>query len=337
MWQLKQSPAKKGATPGAGDKWKCKLRVGFVLVPRFTLTAFAGFIDTLRLAADDDDRSRQLACEWSLLGSSVTASCGTVIEPWDELKNPKRFDYIVVVGGLLHGGQKVPSQVQSFLQEAARANVKLVGLCTGSFVLARAGLLNGYVACVSWFHRDDFAAEFPELHVISNQMYTIDRDRLTCAGGTSVVHLAAEIVEKHVGRAHAAKALRILIEDQPLPASTLQPEPVITAHVRDTLVHRAMLLIEQKLSDPDSISDIAGTLGVGMRKLERRFLADVGLTPREYRSRLRLARARWLVEHTDLRLTDIGFDCGFGNCSHFSRAFSKHFNVPPSSLRQESQ
>ncbi len=70
---------------------------------------------------------------------------------------------------------------------------------------------------------------------------------------------------------------------------------------------------------------------------ERRFVADVGLTPREYRSRLRLARPRWLVEHADLRLTDIGFDCGFGNCSHFSRAFTKHFNIPRSSLRQESQ
>lgn len=334
---MKKSPAKPNPASADEDRAESKLRVGFVLVPRFTLTAFAGFIDTLRLAADDGDRSRQLACEWSVLGSPVAASCGTIIEPGDELRKPERFDYIVVVGGLLHGGQKVPAQVQSFLQEAARANVKLVGLCTGSFVLARAGLLKGYVACVSWFHRDDFVAEFPDLQVISNKMYTIDRDRLTCAGGTSVVHLAAHIVEKHVGRAHAAKALRILIEDQPLSAATLQPEPVITARVRDTIVHRAMLLMEQKLSDPDSIAEIARTLGVGMRKLERRFLADVGLTPREYRSRLRLARAKWLVEHTDLRLTDIGFDCGFGNCSHFSRAFFKHFNVPPSSLRQQAE
>ena len=101
MWQLTKSPVKKSAAPGVGDKSKSKLRVGFVLVPRFTLTAFAGFIDTLRLAADDGDRSRQLACEWSVLGSPVTASCGTVIEPWDELKNPKRFDYLVVVGGTI--------------------------------------------------------------------------------------------------------------------------------------------------------------------------------------------------------------------------------------------
>src|SRR5262249_51847871 len=152
-----------------------------------------------------------------------------LIEPDEELKHPERFDYLVVVGGLLHGGQKVSSQTYAFLKSAARARVNLVGLCTGSFVLARAGLLDRYVACVSWFHRDDFINEFPELKVISNQMYVVDRDRMTCAGGTSVVQLAAYIVEKHVGRAHAAKALRILIEDQPVPSNTLQPEPVITA------------------------------------------------------------------------------------------------------------
>jgi transcriptional regulator GlxA family with amidase domain len=333
MWQLKKSLPEKGDSPTTNGTAGPKLRVGFVLVPRFTMTAFAGFVDTLRLAADEGDLSRQIACEWSVLGSPVRASCGVLVEASDELKKPERFDYIVVVGGLLHGGQKVPSQVQSFLQSASRARVNLVGLCTGSFVLARAGLLNGYVACVSWFHRDDFMAEFPDLHVISNQMFIVDRDRLTCAGGTSVVHLAAEIIKKHIGRAHAAKALRILIEDQPLPANTLQPEPVINMHARDSLVHRAMLLIEQKLADLDSIAEIARQLGVSVRKLERRFLADVELTPREYRLRLRLSRAKWLVENTDLRLTDIGLDCGFGNCSHFSRAFTKQFNVPPSNLR----
>ena len=168
-----------------------------------------------------------------------------------------------------------------------------------------------------------------------NQMYLIDRDRMTCAGGTSVVHLAAHLVEKHCGRAQAAKSLRILIEDQPLPSDTMQPELVITKRARDSLVQRAMLMMEQRLSEPDSIANISRALGVGVRKLERRFRADVGLTPREYRFRLRMTQAKWMIEHTDFRLTDIGLDCGFGNCSHFSRAFAKHFNIQPSNLRRD--
>jgi transcriptional regulator GlxA family with amidase domain len=319
--------------PSAAAAPKPKMRVAFVLLPRFTLTAFAGFVDTLRLAADEGDRSRPLDCAWSVLGGPVKASCGTVVEKTEELKNPERFDYVVVVGGLLHGGQAVPRQVYIFLEAAARARVNLIGLCTGSFVLARAGLLNGYASCVSWFHRDDFTAEFPDLGVVSNQMYLIDRDRMTCAGGTSVVHLAAYLVEKHCGRAQAAKSLRILIEDQPLPSNTMQPELIVTKHARDRLVQRAMLLMEQRLSEPDSIASVSRALGVGIRKLERRFMADVGVTPREYRLRLRMMRAKWMVEHTDFRLTDIGLDCGFGNCSHFSRAFARHFNIQPSNLR----
>lgn len=314
-----------------------KLRVGFVLAHRFTLTAFAGFVDALRLAADEGDRSRPLDCQWTVLGNSsspVVSSCGATVQPWSEMESPERFDYIVVVGGLLHGGQSVAPGTHAFLRAAAHAGVPLVGVCTGSFVLARAGLLDGYVACVSWFHREDFEREFPRLKVISDRMFMVDRDRISCAGGTSVVHLAAHLIERHCGRAHAAKSLRILIEDQPLGCDAPQPESVITRQAGDGIVRQAMLLIEQRLAHPDLLGEISGELGISMRQLERRFVADVGITPREYRLKLRLARAKWMIEHTDVSVTDIGFECGFGNCSHFSRAFTSHFKTRPSSLRR---
>jgi transcriptional regulator GlxA family with amidase domain len=317
-----------------------RLRVGFVLTQRFTLTAFAGFVDALRLAADEGDKSRQRDCVWAVLGdrsSPVVSSCGASVQPWGALEHPDRFDYIVVVGGLLHGGQDVVPGAESFLRAAARAGVGLVGLCTGSFVLARAGLLDGYLACVSWFHREEFQAEFPQQRLVANRMYVVDRDRMTCAGGTSVVHLAAHLIEKHCGRALASKSLRILLEDQPLPASTPQPESVVTRQANDSLVRRSMLLIEQKLAQPNPLADIADGLGIGVRQLERRFMADVGITPREYRLQLRLARARWMIEHTDLSITDVGFECGFGGCSHFSRAFTSRFSVRPSALRRASR
>jgi transcriptional regulator GlxA family with amidase domain len=244
-----------GREPGASrmtsGRQSRKLRVGFVLTPRFTLTAFAGFIDALRLAADEGDRSRQIGCEWAVLGTPgapIPSSCGALVVPQDRIERPERFDYIVVVGGLLHGGQKVPAEIYAFLRSAAQAGVALVGLCTGTFVLARAGLLDGYVSCVSWFHREDFIQEFPKLRLVSNRVFVADRDRLTCAGGTRVVHLAAHLIEKHCGRAHATKSLRIMIEDQPFPASMPQPEAVIGQRAQDSLVRRALLLIEQKVS-----------------------------------------------------------------------------------------
>ena len=314
-----------------------RLRVGFVLTPSFTLTAFAGFVDALRLAADEGDRSRPIECQWAVLGdphAPVSSSCGASVKPWSPMEDPARFDYIVVVGGLLHGGQKVMPGTQAFLRAAARAGVALVGLCTGSFVLARAGLLDGYLACVSWFHREDFEAEFPALRLVSNRMFVVDGERMTCAGGTSVVHLAAHLIERHCGRALAAKSLRILIEDQPLPSSTPQPESVVTRQATDGLVRRAMLLIEQKLGQSDPLAGVAAQLGISPRQLERRFVSDVGITPRDYRLQLRLARAKWMLEHTDLPVTSIGLECGFGDCSHFSRAFARRFRETPSAVRR---
>ena len=328
--------ARKSAAPAETAR-SPKLRVGFVLAPRFTLTAFAGFVDALRLAADEGDRSRPVDIEWSALGrvgTPIASSCGALVQPWAEMENPERFDCIVVVGGLLHGGQKVLPGTYPFLKAAAKAGVALVGMCTGSFILARAGLLEGYVACVSWFHREEFVAEFPAQRMITNRMFVVDRDRMTCAGGTSVVHLAAHLIEKYYGRALANKSLRILIEDQPLPSSTPQPESVVTRQAHDSVVRQAMLLIEQKLAQSEPLTGIAQTLGISMRQLERKFVADVCLTPRDYRLQLRLARARWMIEHTDLSVTDVGFECGFGDCSHFSRAFTSHFKVRPSSLRR---
>ena len=314
-----------------------KIKVAFVLAPRFTLTAFAGFIDVLRLAADEGDRSRQVECEWTVLGQpgeAIVSSSGAEVRAWEPLERPERFDYVVVVGGLLQG--KVAAPVYAFLKSAAKAGVPLVGLCTGSFVLARAGLLNGYVTCVSWFHREDFTREFPRLRLVTNQMYMVDRDRMTCAGGTSVVHLAAHLIEKHCGRAFANKSLRILLEDQPLPSHTPQPEAEVARKAQDWFVRRAMLLIEQKLSQPQPINEVVSELGIGIRQLERRFFADAGMTMRDYRSQLRLARARWMIENTDLSLTEIGLECGFGGCSHFSRAFTQRFRVRPSAVRRHS-
>lgn len=332
---MARKPKSSPESPPA-QKIEAKLRVGFLLTPRFTLVAFAGFVDALRLAADEGDRSRQRLCTWAILGNedtAVTSSCGAGVRPTAPMESPQVYDYLIVVGGLLHGGQQVPRSVYAFLREAAAHGVKLVGLCTGSFVLARAGLLDGHLACVSWFHREEFAAEFPECRVVSNQMFVVDRDRLTCAGGTSVVHLAAYLIEKAIGRASAVKALRIMIEEQPMPSRTLQPEEVLSERSTDTVVHKAMLLLEQQLQSSASIEQLCEPLGIGRRQLERRFRSDIGLSPAEYRQKLRVERARWLLQHTDLEVMEVGLECGFHDGGNFARVIRRALGASPREVR----
>ena len=172
---------------------KPSLSIGFVLTSRFTLCAFANFVDVLRLAADEGDRSRPIRCHWQVLsatGDPVRSSCGVSVQPDAGLGDPARFDYIVVVGGLIDEIARLNPAYVAFLQRASSAGVPLVGVCTGAFVLHAAGLMDGYKCCVSWFHRADFLESFDGLAPVSDQIFVVDRDRITCSGGASSAHLA---------------------------------------------------------------------------------------------------------------------------------------------------
>lgn len=317
---------------------KSKLSVGFILAPNFTLLAFSAFIDTLRLAADDGDRSRPIHCEWAVLSHDmrpIKSSCGVEIMPTAELDGSTPFDYIVVVGGLL-SALKLPAPLNNYLRQAAIANVALVGICTGSFVLARLGLMQGRRSCVSWYVYGDFCNEFPELEVSSDELFIDDGDRLTCAGGTSVVHLAALLVERHCDKSRAAKALRIMIEHAPLPSKTPQPQPLFTKETDNIRVRKAMLLIERHLSDPLPAEFIAQHVNVSVRHLERLFQSELGMSPLAFAFELRLNNAYNLLVTTKNSIIDIALQCGFLSNSHFSRCFRNVHGKTPSQVREES-
>ena len=218
-----------------------QLNVGFILAGRFTLCAFANFVDVLRLAADEGDRSRPILCSWRVLSPTmepIASSCGVVVQPEERLGDPARFDYLVVVGGLVDEIENLHPDNVRFLERAAAAGVPLVGVCTGTLALHGAGLMQGYRACVNWFHHEDFRERFAGLKPVSDQIFVIDRDRLTCSGGVSSAHLAAFIIERHLGAARAAKSLRIMIIDAAMAAEEPQPGIPLALATNDALVRK---------------------------------------------------------------------------------------------------
>jgi transcriptional regulator GlxA family with amidase domain len=112
-----------------------------------------------------------------------------------------------------------------------------------------------------------------------------------------------------------------------------QPEAIIAHQAKDLIVRQAMQKLEKDIADPEPLKSLSHALGVNLRQLERRFVANIGMTPREYRLRLRLARARWLIEETDYSMTEIALESGFSGCSHFSSTFKNHFSMKPSEVR----
>jgi transcriptional regulator GlxA family with amidase domain len=204
------------------------LRVGFILTNNFTLTALSNFVDVLRLAADDGDNSRPIRCQWHIMSDSdepIKSSSGLLIYPTSRLINPAELDYVVVVGGLLHRGPQIDERTKKYLLAAADTNVDLIGVCTGSFVLWRLGLLGQKKCCISWYHYRDFLEEFGETLPVADQLYVIDGKRITCSGGIGVAYLAAHIVELRMGLSSAQKALHIMQIDRMKPGSSAQSAP----------------------------------------------------------------------------------------------------------------
>lgn len=315
-----------------------KLRVGFLLMHNFTLTAFSTFVDVLRLAGDEGDRSRPIACSWQVMSPSLRparSSCGVEIRPTAELKAATDFDYIVVVGGLLAGMPPLPSAFAAYLEVAARAGVPLVGVCTGSFVLCRLGLMAQRKCCVSWYHYHDFLAEFPALVPVADRLFVIDGDRITCSGGAGVADLAARLVADHLGPAAAQKALNILLIDRPRAAESAQPAPRVSeADGGDDRVSRALLLMEQNLGEPLSVAAIACRLGISPRQLERVFTERLGQTPQDSYLALRLKHGRWMLANTRFPAAQIAAELGFADGSHFGRAFKARFALTPAAFRK---
>ncbi len=312
------------------------LSVGFILVKRFTLCAFANFVDVLRLAADEGDRSRPILCNWAVISPDMTAissSCGVSIQPQERLGDPRRFDYIVVVGGLLADLAEGDARIDGFLRLAAAHDVPLVGLCTGPFVLHRAGLMDGYRCCVSWFHHNDFLEAFDGLRPVSDQIFVVDRDRLTCSGGASTAHLAAWLVERHVGRAQAMKSLHIMMINGASVGETPQPGMPLDRAAGDPLVRRVLLIMQLHLDAPISISRIARMAGLDKRRIERRFRTVFARSPLDVYTGMRLAQARYLLEHTQRSVTASAAECGFCDSSHLSRSFRQKYGVPPARHR----
>jgi transcriptional regulator GlxA family with amidase domain len=315
------------------------LSVGLVLVPGFTLLPFAGFVDTLRLAADDQDRSRQRLCRWQVMsvdGQSVISSCGVAVKPDSAFRDPSIFQYVVVVGGVLSAIPRDARKVAQYLQLAAASNVPLVGVCTGSFILARAGLMKGRTSCVSWFHFEEFVHEFPDHLVTSADQFLADGDRITCAGGTSAVHLASHLVDQHFGQGRASKGLRIMLEAGKRTPSTPQPSPTLlhTLIFENSCVRKALLLMEQRLDRRLVVNALARDLATTSRSLQRRFALSLGKTPSAAFTALRMDAVRQLVTGSDLPFCQIAAQLGFPNGSQLAHDFRRLFNESPTEARR---
>jgi transcriptional regulator GlxA family with amidase domain len=216
--------------------------------------------------------------------------------------------------------------------------VPLIGLSTGAFIFARAGLLQGRKACVHTYHKDDFENLYPDIPAISDEIFVVDGDRITSAGGVTSLDLAIHLVRARCGRDRALKieySINMNCSRGPLAAQRGRlwdcPEGV------DRRVRRALLLMEQNLSSPLPLREIAKRVSYSDRQLERAFRRIFSASPSSVYRSMRLRFGCWLLRQTNSSIRQISFDCGFSDASHFGRYFRAEFGQTPNQFRRSPQ
>lgn len=322
----------------AADPARVELSVAIVLWPGFPLLSLAGLTDALRHAADLGDRSRQVRCAWRILGRAgdmVAASSGIAVPVQEAFSSRFDYDYLAVIGGLLPQLDEPPEAYRDYLRQAAQAGKPLIGVCTGSFVLARLGLMAGRTACVHPFHVDDWRRLLPAQPFSTQTDYVIDGDRITCAGGISVIELVAELTRRHCGEALSAKVVhQMTVSGRRSTGHLARRQALGYVDTDRQALRQALLLMERNIATPLSVAAIARRVGVNVRQLERTFQADTGASPAAYYRGLRLKYARWLLVTSDSPVGQIAFECGFADASHFIRHFQAQFGMAPGRLRR---
>jgi len=327
-----------GAKPLAGPSVQPDLRVGFVLAPRFTLIAFASFVDCLRHAADEADRSRQIHCQWSVIAPRegfVEASCGMRLAAGGGLPEPDALDYIVAVGGILPDCLALSEEVYDYLRSAHASGIPVVGVCTGSFILAEAGLLEGRECAVHIDHRHQLAEMYPTIRPVTDRSFVRSDNLITCPGGTAAIDLAYALIEEHCGRARAVKSLMSLLVERQRAAYQIPIRPFQELAVcGDWRVEKSIELMGRYALSPFSIRELARRIGSSARGLNRSFERTVGAAPGTIWRKIRLAHGHWMLLNTHRSVTEIALECGFADLAHFSRWFRSEYDEAPAAFRR---
>ncbi len=303
-------------------------RIGFLLIPQFSMISFSTALEPLRLA---NRQSGKDLYAWELFssdGQPVTASNGIEVRVQGGLEAAGALPVVVVCAGIdVHRFDN--KAVLSWLRRMDRKGSDIGAVCTASHILARAGLLDGFRCTIHWENLASFAEDFPNIEV-SSEIFEIDRNRFTCAGGTAPLDMMLNMISLQHGHELAASVadqfMHERIRDQHDHQRISLPARLGVRHPKLLTVIEMM---EQNLEEPLSRSELARAARLSTRQLERLFRKYLSRSPARYYLELRLNRARLLLLQTNMSVIDVALACGFVSASHFSKCYRDFFGHTP--------
>lgn len=303
-------------------------RFVFLLTPKLSMLGLAAAVDPLRLANRMSGRD---VYSWSFIsetGAPVTCSNGARIEV-DGGLNELRRDVTIVVASGIDAHEVATKPTLTWLRKQSRVGSRIGAVCTGTLILARAGLLDGKRCTIHWENQAAFHEEFLDIEV-TNRLFEIDGDRFTCAGGAAATDMMLALIAEDVEAEIVA-----LVADQAIhtPVRGDRDEQRLSVPARIGVRHPKLVSIiqtmEQNLEEPISPSVLAKQAQMSTRQLERLFRRYLNRSPKRYYMELRLQKARNLLLQTEMSVINVALACGFTSPSHFSKCYRAHFNRTP--------
>lgn len=317
---------------GNGSGQGGPVRIGFFLVPKFSMMAFSSAVEPLRVANLIGGRELFRWHVFSRDGQPVEASNGMAVLAEGSIADSPHLSTLFVCAS--HEPlASIDRALGAWFRRLAVAGTTLGALDTGAWLLAQAGLLDGYRATVHWEWRDAFAEDFPEVDCRTS-LFETDRGRLTCAGGTAALDMMLHLIGLRFGHNLAVDISEQFIHERIRPAEDAQRMALgRRLGVTDPKLEAVIMAMEDNLEEPLPSLSLAKTAGVSERQLERLFRRALGCTPTRYYLDLRLRRARILLGQTRMPVMEVALACGFATPAHFSRAYKQHFGHAPRAER----
>lgn len=308
----------------------------FLMVDNLSMMSLSSAIEPLRSA---NRLLGRRVFQWrlcSINGETITAS--------NEIEFAAQPVETALVGAhalFICGGMRIDPQGErpylAALRLAAHRGLAIGSLSTGSHFLARAGLLDGYRCTIHWENSAAFAEDFPNV-ISTGTIYEIDRNRMTCSGGTAAMDMMLRIISDRYG-ADLAKSVANQFHHERIrdAGEEQQGGRLQQVNALPQVMQKAVRLMQGNLENPQSVESIAAEIKLSPRQMERQFRRHLGTTPARYYLSLRIDRARELLLYTSQPIIEIAVTVGFGSTSHFSNWFRRFHGQRPTELRERAR
>lgn len=273
----------------------------------------------------------------SLNGANIRCSNRLIMQAHCDIKKITECDLLLIptIGDSIDKVLASNRELISHLQRLADTQTDIASNCSGAFLLAEAGLLQGKSATTHWGYASKFKQDYPEVDLQPKQFVTQSDNIFCAAGGSAFYDLALLLIERYCGREVSAQVAKTQVIDKKIGDQSSYTNATLHSPHSDPVVTRIQHYIEQHYTESLQVNELAALVNITPRTLNRRFQACLSMRPIEYIQAVRIEQAKRLLESADVSIKTLAYQVGYHDLSSFSRLFKRATNLTPKAYQQK--